>query len=332
MTTLIVSSRRPIQRGALVVLGVCALALLAQRVVAEPATKARSETDQKRRAQAAATFAGGQVTLGELEDTIEQQNAFMRRRYQQPAGLKELLERSLRFAIMSGEAERRGYGKDSSVQEAVKQNAVQQFMKAEIDDKLPESAVPKPEIEQYYKDHLSEYVQPATQRAGLVVSATEDEAKALIVQAKDMDLRAFRELARTKSVDEASKGRGGDLGYFDAQGVVRGEAGAAVAAPVVKAAFALKTIGDVAPRPVKLPSGFGVIKLTGQRPALSRTLADVQDAIRVRLWRDRRQQAVEQLLVTLRASYKPEVHPELLDAIKLEQEPAGVPPAQPRPP
>jgi peptidyl-prolyl cis-trans isomerase C len=332
VSTFIAKARRQVHRGALVMLGVSALAALGQRVAAEPVAKAPSEADQKRRGQAVATFANGQVTLGELEDTIAQQNAFMRRRFQQPAGLKELLQRSVRFAIMSGEAEGRGYGKDSAVQEAVKQNAVQQFMKAEIDDKLPESAVPKSEIEQYYKDHLSEYVQPATQRAGLVVSATEDEAKALIAQCKDIDLRAFRELARSKSVDEASKARGGDLGYFDAQGVVRGESGAAVAAPVVKAAFALKAIGDVSPRPIKLSAGFGVVKLTGQRAAVSRTLADVQDAIRVRLWRDRRQQAVEQLLVSLRTSYKPEVHPELVDAIKLEQEPKGAPVAAPRVP
>jgi peptidyl-prolyl cis-trans isomerase C len=319
------------KRGALVVLVLCALALLGQHVVAEPAVKPLSEADQKRRAQAVAGFAGGQVTVGELEDTIGQQNPYMRRRYQQPTGLKELLDRLLRFAILSGDAERRGYGKDNSVQEAVKQNAVQQFMKAEIDDKLPESSVPKTEIEQYYKDHLSEYVQAATQRAGLFVTATEEEAKALIPQAKVMDLRAFRELARSKSLDEASKARSGDLGYFDAQGVVHGEPGPAVAPDIAKAAFALKSIGDVAPKPLKLAAGFGVLKLTGQRPAVSRTLADVQDAIRTRLWRDRRQQAVEQLLASLRTQYKPEVHPELVDAIKLE-EPKGAPAAEARPP
>jgi len=304
---------------------------LAPRASAAPAQKPRDEADQQRRAQAVASFKGGQVTVGELEDTIEQQNAFMRRRDKQPKGLKELLDRSVRFAILSGEAERRGYGNDPAVKEAVKQNAVQQLMKIAIDDKVPESSVPAAEIEQYYKDHVSEYVQPATQRAGMVVCATEDEAKALIAQAKDMDLRAFRELAREKSVDEVSKARSGDLGYFDAQGVVRGEAGDSVPAAIVKAAFALKTIGEVAPRPVKLPAGFAVVKLTGQRLAVSRKLADVQDAIRVRLWRDHRQQAVEQLLTNLRQQYKPEVHPELMDAIKLEEEPKGAAQAKPAP-
>ena len=35
-----------------------------------------------------------------------------------------------------------------------------------------------------------------------------------------MDLRAFRQLARDKSIDEATKLRGGDLRYFDNQGKV----------------------------------------------------------------------------------------------------------------
>jgi peptidyl-prolyl cis-trans isomerase C len=306
-------------------LGVAAGATRAQpKPAAKAAPAAPSEADVKRRAQVLASYGGGQITVAAVEDAVAQQNPYMRRRYKDPKGLQELLERMLRFELMSDEALRRGFDKDAVVVAAVKQNAVQQLMKAEIDDKLPAESIPKPEIEKYYQDHLDEYVQPAMQRIGHVLVATEQEAKDLIAQAKSMDLRAFRELARSKSLEEATKLRGGDLGYADAQGKARGEPEVKVPLPIVKAAFGLKTIGDVAPRPVKIDGGYSVVKLTGQRPASSRSLADVQDAIRVRLWRERRQQAIETLVTKLRAELAPEVHPELVDAIKLDDgQPAG---------
>jgi parvulin-like peptidyl-prolyl isomerase len=119
-------------------------------------------------------------------------------------------------------------------------------------------------------------------------------------------------------MDEASKLRGGDLRYFDQQGKARGETEPSVPPQIVKAAFALKTVGDTAPQPVKLEHGFSIVKLTGQRPAISRKLPEVAETIRVRLWRERRQQAIEGFVTKLRETYKPETHPELTDAIKLE--------------
>jgi parvulin-like peptidyl-prolyl isomerase len=181
------------------------------------------------------------------------------------------------------------------------------------------AAIPQEDIAKYYQEHIDEYVQPAMQRASHVMVATEQDAKALHQQAKTMDLRAFRQLARDKSMDEASKLRGGDLRYFDQQGKARGETEPSVPPQIVKAAFALKTVGDTAPHPVKIENGYSIVKLTGQRPAISRKLAEVEETIRVRLWRERRQQAIEAFVATLRAQYKPETHPQLTEAIKLEE-------------
>jgi peptidyl-prolyl cis-trans isomerase C len=124
-------------------------------------------------------------------------------------------------------------------------------------------------------------------------------------------------------MDEPSKLRGGDLRYFDKEGKARGEAEPSVPPQIVRAAFALKNVGDTAPVPVKLESGYSIVKLTGQRPALSRKPAEVAETIRVRLWRERRQAAIDAFVTKLREQVKPETHAELSDAIKLEEpEPA----------
>jgi hypothetical protein len=286
---------------------------------ATPPAAPSKEAEATRRAQALASYKGGQLTVGELEDTIAHQNSFMRKRYKDPAALEELFEKTLRTSLLSDEAARRGYDKNDLVQQSVKQNAVQLLLKADLDDAQGAASISKAEIEKYYQDHLDEYMQPQMQRASHVLLATEQEAKALLEQAKTMDLRAFRQLARDKSIEQATKLSGGDLRYFDEHGKSHGETSVAVPLPIVKAAFALKTIGDTAAKPVRIEAGYSIVKLTGQRPAISRKLAEVEEAIRVRLWRERRQQASDALVAKLHDEYKPETHPELVDAIKLEE-------------
>jgi peptidyl-prolyl cis-trans isomerase C len=299
-----------------------------------------TEADKQRRAQVIVSYKGGEVTIGELEDAIAGQSPFMRERYRDPQNLKELLDKTVRFELLGKEAERAGLDKNEAVRQAVKQNAVQGLMKAEFDDKMSAASIPEADIAKYYQDHIDEYVQPAMQRASHVMVATEAEARALLQQAKAMDLRAFRQLARDKSIDEASKLRGGDLRYFDLQGKARGETEPSVPPQIVKAAFALKTVGDTAPQPVKIENGFSIVKLTGQRPAISRKIGEVEETIRVRLWRERRQEAIEGFVTKLREQYKPETHPELANAIKLadpdpnrpvDGNPAGDPPTEPAP-
>jgi peptidyl-prolyl cis-trans isomerase C len=285
---------------------------------AEAAPAPLTPADVQRRSQALATFKGGQLTVGDLEDAIERQSPLMRSRYNDPKSLKDLYDKTLRFELLAVEAEHRGYANNPSVDQAVKQNAVQALMKADFDDKANADAISKEAVAQYYQDHIGEYVQPAMQRASHILVATEAEAKALLPEAKKADLRAFRQLARDKSIDDATKLRGGDLRYFDQTGKPRDEPDAVVPAPLVKAAFALKNVGDTSPQPIKLPGGYSIVKLTGQRPAISRKVDEVAETIRARLWREQRQKGIEDFVAKLREQAKPEIHAELMDAIKLD--------------
>jgi peptidyl-prolyl cis-trans isomerase C len=293
----------------------------AKPVAAAPAP--RTAADEARRKQPLATFEGGQLTVGDLEDAIERQSPMMRARYADPRNLKELYDKTLRFAVLSAEAERRGYAKNDSVVQAVKQNAVQALMKADFDETTAGLAVTKEEVKKHYDEHLEEYVQSALQRASIIVLKTDAEARALLPEAKAADLRAFRQLARDKSVDEATKSRGGDLRYFEQSGKVRDDEDAKVPPAVARAAFALKNVGDTAEQPVKVPEGFAIVKLTGSRPALSRKLPEAEESIRVRLWRERRQKAIEDFVAKLKAQHPTEVHPELSAAITLDELPAA---------
>jgi hypothetical protein len=100
-----------------------------------PAIDPNDPAEQKRRARPLVTYDGGQVTVGDVEDAISHQSAFMRARYRETDNLKELLDKTLRFSLLADEAARRGIDKSDSVRESVKQNAVQHMIKTDFDDK-----------------------------------------------------------------------------------------------------------------------------------------------------------------------------------------------------
>jgi peptidyl-prolyl cis-trans isomerase C len=274
------------------------------------------------RAEVVAQFEGVQITVGELEDAIRDQNPFMQQRYLAPEAIRAMLDRSLRFELLAAEARRRGYDKAEAVTLAVKQNAVQALIKQQFDDKFTQESIPAEDVKKYYDAHIDEFVRPESRRASLLIVASEAEAKALLARAKAADMRAFRELARTQSIDPTNKERGGDLGYFDATAHLIDAVGTvdSVDAELAKATFALKTVGDTS-GVVRVAERFAIVRLAGLRPAQSDTPAAANERIRVRLWRERRQVAIDAELASLRAQLKPEVHPELVDSVKLELAP-----------
>jgi len=288
---------------------------------------ARDSVETARRAEVVASFeagpggASGQVTVGQLEDSAAAGGGGPRAGDQ--AALKTLLDRSLRFELLAAEAERAGYGKNSTVVQAVKQNAVQAMLKRDVDANVTPKAVPVADVKQYYDQHTDEFVRPELRRASQVVLATEAEAKALLPEAKAADMRAFRELARLRSKDETSKLRGGDLRYFDAKGKPE-EPGTNLEPAIAKAAFALKAVGDTS-TVVKTAAGFAIVKLTGLRAAHEEKLKDVEQRIRMRLWRERREATIDGMVAELRKQANPTTRPELIDAIDFGPEPATPP-------
>jgi len=316
------------------VAAIAVVAASAQPKSSESASKRRSPADEKRRAQVIASFVGGQITVGDVEDIINQKNPFMRKRYLSTKQLEPLLDEMIRSELLATEAEKRGYDKGKEVTYAVKQHAVQSLIKEEFEEKVTLDSVPAADVKKYYDDNINQFVRPAKCRVNYILLSTRQEAMTLMPEAKKADLRAFRDLARKSSIDEQTKLRGGDLRYFDKKGAINERLETKIDPAIVRAAFALKNVGDVAPSPVKVKGGFAIIKLSGKRDADSRSLKDAEPQIRKQLWRQNRKKLMDDFIAQLREQYKPESHPELMDAIEMEQAPRGrnVQPGFPRGP
>ena len=315
------------------------LAVLASQAHADLPPSAAGAEDA-RRAEVVARFDGGQITVGELEEAILAQNPYMQQRYLNRDAAQALLDKNLRFDLLAAEAERRGYGARPDVQLAVKQSAVQTLLERDFDDRITVEAVPDADVKQYYDSHQDEFLHGEERRASVLMLADEAAAKALLPRAKSADMAAFRELVRTQSTDPTNNQRGGDLHYFTATGRSSEESGISVDPAIAAAAFALRSVGDTS-GVVKVGDGFAIVKLTGLRPGQNSSLAQSTETIRSRLWRERRQAAIDTRLDELKKQLKVAVHPELVDAVKLDQGPplppsaglpSGFPHTRPLPP
>ena len=197
-----------------------------------------------------------------------------------------------------------------AMQLIITQEAVKKGM-----DKLPEvasklelsrqSVLVDAYIQDYLKNHSisddtlkAEYEKIKTQAAGTEYKAghilvdTEAEAKDIIARL-NKDAKAFNGLAKSKSKDPGSKAKGGELGWFDARGMV----------PEFGAAVAKLAKGKFTDQPVKSQFGYHVIMLEDSRPKEIPPLDQVKSALTQQL----QEQDLKKLLDELKAKAKIEI-------------------------
>lgn len=270
-------------------------------------------------APAVARFASGRITTADLSAAIARMPPRMAVRYADPKLKQELYEQTLRFALLAQEAERRGYGRSVKTVRAVQESAIQQLIRERIDAQITPQTLDAAQVTAYYTEHEREFVRPELRRASHIQVAKTAEARRLLKKLAGGDLRQFRKTAQHGSEDGATRLRGGDLQFFDAQG--SSPAGdATVPLELAKAAFRLETVGDLYPKPIAHEAGYSVLMLTGLREKRVRDLAAAQDTIRRRLVHDARRKALDKLIASLKRELKPEVHAEQIALVVLDDD------------
>lgn len=219
--------------------------------------------------------------------TIEDYQAAMRRR---PPGASEtarnaLLDELVEFRALLQEAKARGYARDPEVIAAFERTLVAKVREEEREARAVQSKVTPEEIEAYYKAHEKTFTVPAKIRVAMIFV----EAPSGFSEEKRNERRGAIEEARTKaaaleqepvfgalaaeySYDQATKYKGGDLGYL-VEGMAEG-----IEPPVQTAAFALTNPGQLSDV-ITTPQGFYLLKLRERFPATMRPLDKVQNEI-----------------------------------------------------
>ena len=129
-------------------------------------------------------------------------------------------------------------------------------------------------------------------KARHILVATEAEAKDIIAKL-NKNPKAFAALAKEKSMDSASKGDGGELGWFDPRGMV----------PEFGAAVAKLEKGKFTQEPVKTQFGYHVILLEDSRPLPVPPL----DKIKPELTQQLQEQNLKKIFDEMKAKAKIEI-------------------------
>jgi len=162
------------------------------------------------------------------------------------------------------------------------------------------------EVERYYKEHLTDYGTPEKAHVRLLSllvpsDATPEQKAAIRAQADALRKEAasgkdFAKLAQEHSQGPGAAG-GGDIGEV-ARGQMQGE--------FEKAAFALKP-GEVS-EVIETASGYHILKLEQRSGEAHQPLAEVQDDIREKLYRETMEARYDRWLKDdLRAKYHVEI-------------------------
>ncbi len=236
----------------------------------------------------------------------------------------------VRFEATLAKLRAAGFDRDPEIVAAVERMLVARYEERELSgSETP--AVSAEEVRARYAAESTDYRIPPAVRGELIFLKCSPKAEAaarmriagvadaLLARAKTADTAGFERLVRENSEDQATRYRRGDTGWLET-----GRPAPAFDPAVAGALFALQTPGDFAPV-VDTPAGFYIVRLAEVRPESTRPLAEVAEAIRHRILREKREQlqsgflsrmkagidirtntaALEQILVTARGEQRP---------------------------
>ena len=184
-------------------------------------------------------------------------------------------------------------------QTAHDQELISEFKQSRI---MPKVSVTDAEVKKFYDDNPNYFEKPEEVRAQHILikvppNATEaqkKEAKAKAEAARQRALKGEDFSALAKELSEGpSAPRGGELGFFDRNTMVK---------PFADAAFALK-VGEISPV-VETQFGYHVIKVEEHRPAHKQSLDEVQLPIRNYLTQEKVNEQLTELVNKLKSSAK----------------------------
>lgn len=301
----------------------CALIALHARAESSPRAAATENV--------VATYQTGHITREDVESVIAHRLPAQRARIAAPGGLVDLVDKLIRYDVLVQEARARGYERNLLVRDAAMRQAVDLAVAERVT--IDPKNIPAADVQRALEEHRREFTRPYMRRATQLQVATKSEADMAVASLKHATREQFSQYVREHSTDVATRGQGGELGYFDKDGNT--DLGPVVPPQLTAAVYKLQKVGEIT-GPVEQPNGFSVLMWTGEMKAYAMPAAEAEEIVREKLRISGQNAALEVWLNELRAQLKPVMHPELVDSVVLPQNelsgiPEGFPAAPPDP-
>lgn len=261
------------------------------------------------------------ITLGDYVAAIEHMDQFDRLRYQAPERRKELLEELIDVELLAQEATAKGYDKDPVAQQELRAVLRDAMLKEARAGAPQPSDISDTDARAYYEAHKQDFSDPERRRVSLIVCKDEGSCKAALEQAKASTATRWGELVRKLSTDAQAKANvpidlAGDFGIVSPPGDTRGE-NPRVPAEVRTALFEMDKADDVLGRVVRSGDKAYVVRLTQKLDAHTRSYAEAERAIRVRLAADRAKVKEDEAYENLRKQFPVKIDEAALGTVRV---------------
>lgn len=287
-------------RRLLQLLCLSALASLLSQCNKAPSTAAPAQSGE-----ALATVAGRAITKDDLLGEAEWRKA---NHQPVPAPAELLTEMVNRLALLE-RAKQTGLADEPDTKRRLESVIIAQLRKKQLEDELAKVSISDAEVAAAYQSRQAEFSQAALDRFAILFQAVDTKSsearrtearqrlEAGLAQAKDSPATGGRGLAATGygataiefSDDQASRHRGGDIGWQAADGGT-----ARVPAEVLEAGRALEK--GVSSGVIETSQGFYAVMKTDVRPGGARPLEQVSNDLKQTLLRGKRRAVEERFL------------------------------------
>ena len=276
------------------------------------------DLDAARLPLAVAKIDGKPVSLGYVEAIASVQNPMVVKDLLDEKGRLDFVKKIINMELMAAEAKRRGFDKDVEV-DAVKKNQLASSMHRRISASAKEEKPTEEDLRKYYDEHYDDYNKPPKVRVRHILIADKGKAQELLKQIvdKETDQREFRKLVQESTEDEATKFRGGDLGFITMT-KDRREGDTEIDPALAEAAFKIEENGKVYPKLVETAKGFHILMRTGSRDKMNLSFEDARDRLELIVKRDQRRKKIEDAIEELKNRFKVEVFEENLKYVVID--------------
>lgn len=309
---------KPVWHRAVFCAAIAVLAALVGSLVTLRIVAKRPPPDAPESEEVLAQVGDVPVTTAQFQIAIRERSRGLRSSVDQKKVLLELINE----AALTDYAQKQGFCDEPAVQLATRRFLAHRIKERELVPKLNTIAPSDEACRRYYKNHSQEYMVPERRKLAILrltgsstMSAAKRESlgermKEVREAARELpeDVRGFGRLATKYSDHQATRYRGGDVGW------VRHEEHAAWPQKVIDAGFALDETGDVS-RVVSVDHAFYLVRLQAVRAPTVQPFDDVCETIRVRLMKQRRRDYQEQFMQRILAGR---------DIVRREQRIAGI--------
>jgi peptidyl-prolyl cis-trans isomerase C len=214
------------------------------------------------------------ITRAEVEGIIETLSDQQKNKFNTPEGKAELIDMLIEEEIYHQEALRDGLDKQDEFVTMIENYKRSLLVTQYFNNVIKPMAAPTDEtVHDYYETNQERYTKQPIVRAQHVFS--EDREKLVGFKKQIEDGEPMTTIAHKYSEDAATRADGGNLGYFNPGGYIRG---IGYSKELSDAAFSMEK--GVVSDPIKWEKGYSLLRVNEIRPAELRPYEEVRDEIK----------------------------------------------------